>query len=66
MMGNQTSILSDAVAPILAMLSHILDYFVAGNELTARGNFIAGSLTDIARSIAEFSTHLPVLLGNHV
>lgn len=65
-MGSEISILSDTVAPILAMLSHILDYFVAGNELTARGNFIAGSLTDIARGIAELSTHLYVLLGNHV
>jgi hypothetical protein len=65
-MGNQTSLLSDTMAQILGMLSHMLNYFVAGNELTARGNMIAASITDIARSIAELSTHLNVLLGNHV
>lgn len=65
-MGNQISILSDTVVPILALLSHFLDYFVAGNDLNGRGNVIAASITDIARSIAELSTHFYVLLGNHV
>jgi hypothetical protein len=60
------SILSDTLTPILAIISYVLDYFVAGNQLTERGNFIAGSLTDIVQSIAEFSTHLDVLLGNHL
>jgi hypothetical protein len=60
------SILSETLARILEMFSYILDYFVAGNQLTGRGNVIAASITDIARSIAEFSTYLHVLLGNHV
>jgi len=60
------SILSDTLAPLLAIMSHILDYFVTGNQLTERGSFIAGSLTDIVEGIAEFSTHFHVLLGNHV
>jgi len=50
---------------ILVLISKVLDYFVAGNELTRNGNFIAGSITDIVRSVADFSTHLDVLLGNH-
>jgi len=65
-MGNGIAILSDTLSPVLSMYSHLLDFFVAGNQLTGRGNFIAGSLTDIARSIAVLSTHLFVLLGNHV
>jgi hypothetical protein len=65
-MGNQISILSDTVALLLALSSHFLDYFVAGNDLNGRGNFVAASITDIARSIAEFSTQLYVLLGNTV
>jgi hypothetical protein len=68
-MSNQLSVLSnlsDTLVPILAMVSKLLDYFVVGNELTARGNVLAASITDIVRSIAEFSSQLPVLLGNHV
>jgi hypothetical protein len=68
-MSNELSVFSDlsnTLAPILAMVSKLLDYFVVGNELSVRGDLLAGSITDIARSIAEFSSYLPVLLGNYV
>jgi hypothetical protein len=58
--------LSTALILILAMVSHFLDYFVAANELTARGNIIAGSITDIVRSFADLTKYLPILLGNFV
>lgn len=68
-MPNQLSVFSDlssTLAPILAMVSKFLDYFVVGDELTGKGNVLAASITDIVRGIAELSTHLPVILGNHV
>jgi len=58
--------LSNTLVPILALVSKFLDYFVVGNELTAKGNVLAGSITDIVRSIADFSNYLPILLGNFV
>jgi len=46
------------------MVSKLLDYFAVGNELTANGNVLAASITDIVRSIADLSNYLPVFLGN--
>ena len=66
-MSNQLSVLSDlssTLVPILAMVSKLLDYFAVGNELTAKGNVLAASITDIVRSIADLSNYLPVFLGN--
>ena len=68
-MSNQLSVFSDlsnTLVPILDMVSKLLDSFVMGNELTAKGNVLAGSITDIVRSIADFSNYLPILLGNFV
>ena len=68
-MVNQLSAFSDlsnTLVPILVMVSKLLDYFVMGNELTTRGNILAGSITDIMRSIANFTNYLPVLLGNSI
>jgi hypothetical protein len=56
------SILSDTLAPVLSIWSHVLNYFVAGNELTVQGNVLAGSITDIVRGIADFSSYLYLLL----
>jgi len=63
---STVSTISDTVILILAMASHFLDYFVEDNELTAGGNVIAGSITDVVRSIAHFTNYLPDFLGNVV
>jgi hypothetical protein len=61
-MGNEISLLSGALAPILGILTHVLDYFVTDDGLTESGNTLAGSITDIARGIAELSGQLHILL----
>jgi hypothetical protein len=65
-MWQQTSILSDVLGQVMGLWSSFLDYFATGGQLTHNGNLLAGSITDIIRSIAEFSSHLHILLGNHV
>ena len=60
------SILSEILAQIMALWWHLIGFMVVGNELTPRGNAVAGAITDIIGSIAEFSGQLYRLLGNSV
>ena len=50
----------------MVLWSHFVDYFFTGSELTVSGKTLAASLTDVVGGIAEFSTLIFVVLGNHV
>jgi hypothetical protein len=65
-MGNEISVASDFVGFVLSIFSHVMGYFVVGNELTAKGNIVAASITDLVHSMAQLSGQLHVLLGNHL
>lgn len=65
-MGNEVSVLGDVCVPILVLTSHFLDYFVAGNVLTVRGNLLMGATAQIVESVAQFLASLSTLLvGNY-
>ena len=61
-MGNTTSLLSDFVGPSLVMVSHFLDFFVAGNTLTSRGDYLTGGIADVIQAVAEFMAMMSTLL----
>lgn len=61
-MVNNLSVLSEAVIPILVMLSKFLDYFVSGDVMTLQGNLIVGAAAQITENIAKFLAVLSEVL----
>jgi hypothetical protein len=61
-MWDTTSLLSDFAGQSLVMLSHFFDYFLAGNTVTPRGDFVAGATAGIIQTVAEFWAVMSTLL----